>query len=178
MRDATGAPHLHPHQDRDPERHPNPQFRRESPYNSMITTRRLRARPSLVPLSAAGSDSPAPRMVIRDASMPRPCRYFMTVVARRSESDRLYASVPMLSVWPTISTRAPGLALRYLTAASSVSFPTCLRLLLSKSKYTPVMRKTSRGFGAGGGAGAGSTFGAGGGGGGGAGAGAGAAAGG
>src|SRR5436309_5662168 len=69
--------------------------------------------------------------------MPWRTRYRLTASARRSESFLLYASPPMESVCPSITTLVPGLSLSVLTVPSSTVRPSGLTSALLKSKFAP-----------------------------------------
>src|SRR5205823_4629350 len=69
--------------------------------------------------------------------MPWRTRYRLTASARRSESFLLYASPPMESVCPSITTLVSGLSFSVLTTPSSTVRPSGLTSALLKSKFAP-----------------------------------------
>src|SRR5215470_7117747 len=67
----------------------------------------------------------------------------MAAFARRSPSARLYSGVPRSSQWPSMSSRARGLALSQLALASSVFVSAGRMSYLSKSKLTSLSAEFS-----------------------------------
>ena len=77
-------------------------------FTTLNSIRRLRARPSSLPLSATGRSCPWPMLVRLAASTPCSINRCFTASARSCDSFTSAAASPLLSVWPPISMRVPA----------------------------------------------------------------------
>src|SRR5712692_1919283 len=72
----------------------------------------------------------------RSAGMPRLTRYSFAACARLAPSARLYSLVPRSSQWPSISTRADGLAFSQSALVFNVARASGRKSKLSNAKKT------------------------------------------
>ena len=73
----------------------------EGGFNTTISTRRFCARPCRVSFDATGFDWPYPTAEMRFGETPCSITALRTLSARASDSCRLKALPPTLSVWPS-----------------------------------------------------------------------------